>query len=50
MATETRKRRNYTEDSKRDAVALVTAGVQVFRGSEVPCLLLFGSSAPVCWG
>jgi transposase-like protein len=24
MTTETRKRRNYTEDFKRDAVALVT--------------------------
>jgi len=26
MTTETRKRRNYTEDFKRDAVALVTGG------------------------
>ena len=32
MTTETRKRRNYTEDFKRDAVALVTE--QGYKSSE----------------
>jgi transposase len=42
MTTETRKRRNYTEDFKRDAVALVTE--QGYKPSEAARNLGIGAN------
>ena len=47
MATETRKRRNYTEDSRRDAVALVTE--QGYKPSEAARSLGVGDSLVRPW-
>jgi transposase len=45
--TETRKRRNYTEDFKRDAVALVTE--QVYKPSEAARSLGVGDNLVRRW-
>ena len=47
MRTETRKRRNYTEDFKRDAVALVTE--QGYRISEAARSLDIGDNLIRRW-
>ena len=47
MTTETRKRRNYTEDFKRDAVALVTE--QGYKPSEVARSLGIGDNLVRRW-
>ena len=47
MTTETRKRRNYTEDFKRDAVALVTE--QGYKSSEAARSLGFGANLIRRW-
>jgi transposase len=47
MTTETRKRRNYTEDFKRDAVALVTE--QGYKVSEVARSLGIGGNLIRRW-
>ena len=47
MATETRKRRNYTEDFKRDAVALVTE--QGYKTSEAARSLGIGDNLIRRW-
>jgi len=47
MTTETRKRRGYTEDFKRDAVALVTE--QGYKPSEVARSLGIGDNLIRCW-
>src|SRR5210317_455401 len=47
MTTETRKRRNYTEDFKRDAVALVTE--QGYKPSEAARSLGIGDNLVRRW-
>ncbi len=47
MTTETRKRRNYTEDFKRDAVALVTE--QGYKPSEAARSLGIGANLIRRW-
>jgi transposase len=47
MTTETRKRRNYTEDFKRDAVALVTE--QGYKTSEAARSLGIGDNLIRRW-
>jgi transposase len=47
MTTETRKRRNYTEDFKRDAVALVTE--QGYKSSEAARSLGIGDNLIRRW-
>ena len=47
MTTETRKRRNYTEDFKRDAVALVTE--QGYKPSEAARSLGVGDNLVRRW-
>jgi transposase len=47
MTTETRKRRNYTEDFKRDAVALVTE--QGYKSSEAARSLGIGANLIRRW-
>ena len=47
MTTETRKRRNYTEDFKRDAVALVTE--QGYKPSEAERSLDIGDNLIRRW-
>ena len=47
MTTETRKRRSYTEDFKRDAVSLVTA--QGYKISEAAPSVDIGANLPGRW-
>ena len=47
MTTETRKRRNYTEDFKREAVAVVTE--QGYKIAEAARSLDIGANLLGCW-